>query len=82
MRGRRCRPPRPRNAPKIRPLIALALTLLLALPATANPALEAVVAENLDQIEKPSRRTVEPLVVQIAATGPEGLALLAAWSTC
>ncbi|WP_103173076.1 urea ABC transporter permease subunit UrtB [Paracoccus sp. SY] len=64
----------------IRPLIALALTLLLALPASANPALEAVVAENLDQIENPSRRTVEPLVAQIAATGPEGLALLAAWA--
>ncbi len=43
-------------------LIALLLTLLLALPAAANPALEAVVSENLDQIEKPSRRTVEPLV--------------------
>ncbi|WP_442952593.1 urea ABC transporter permease subunit UrtB [Paracoccus benzoatiresistens] len=64
----------------MRPLIALALTLLLAMPASANPALEAVIADNLDQIEKPSRRTVEPLVAQIAATGPEGLALLQAWS--
>lgn len=64
----------------IRPLIALVLTLLLALPAAANPALEAVIADNLDQIEKPSRRTVEPLVAQIAATGPEGLALLGAWA--
>ncbi len=63
-----------------RPLIAIALTLLLALPAAANPALEAVIAGNLDQIEKPSRRTVEPLVAQIAATGPEGLALLSAWA--
>lgn len=61
-------------------LIALLLTLLLALPAAANPALEAVVADNLDQIEKPSRRTVEPLVAEIAATGPEGLALLSAWA--
>ncbi|MCZ0960105.1 urea ABC transporter permease subunit UrtB [Paracoccus sp. EF6] len=50
------------------------------MPASANPALEAVIADNLDQIEKPSRRTVEPLVAQIAATGPEGLALLQAWS--
>nr|WP_229665001.1 urea ABC transporter permease subunit UrtB [Paracoccus acridae] len=50
------------------------------MPASANPALQAVVAENLDQIEKPSRRTVEPLVAQIAATGPEGLALLSAWA--
>ncbi|GHG12116.1 branched-chain amino acid ABC transporter permease [Paracoccus aerius] len=64
----------------IRPLIVLALALLLALPAAANPALEAVIAGNLDQIEKPSRRTVEPLVAQIAATGPEGLALLSAWA--
>ncbi|GGF52274.1 branched-chain amino acid ABC transporter permease [Paracoccus acridae] len=64
----------------IRSLLALALTLLLAMPASANPALQAVVAENLDQIEKPSRRTVEPLVAQIAATGPEGLALLSAWA--
>ncbi|WP_449045289.1 urea ABC transporter permease subunit UrtB [Paracoccus versutus] len=61
-------------------LIAILLTLLLALPAAANPALEAVVADNLDQIEKPSRRTVEPLVAEIAATGPEGLALLSAWA--
>lgn len=61
-------------------LIALLLTLLLALPAAANPALEAVVSDNLDQIEKPSRRTVEPLVAEIAATGPEGLALLSAWA--
>lgn len=64
----------------IRPLIALVLTLLLALPASANPALEAVVADNLDQIQKPSRKTVEPLVAEIAATGPEGLALLSAWA--
>ncbi|WP_370463829.1 urea ABC transporter permease subunit UrtB [Paracoccus acridae] len=64
----------------MRSLLALALTLLLAMPASANPALQAVVAENLDQIEKPSRRTVEPLVAQIAATGPEGLALLSAWA--
>ncbi len=64
----------------IRPLIALVLTLCLALPASANPALEAVIADNLDQIQKPSRKTVEPLVAEIAATGPEGLALLSAWA--
>ncbi|MEF9604398.1 hypothetical protein O4J55_19455, partial [Paracoccus sp. PXZ] len=57
-------------------LIALLLSLFLALPAAANPALEAVIADHLDQIERPSRRTVEPLVAQIAATGPEGLGLL------
>ena len=68
------------NAPMIRPLIVLVLTLCLALPAGANPALQAVIDANLDQIEKPSRRTVEPLVADIAATGPEGLALLSAWA--
>jgi urea transport system permease protein len=61
-------------------LIALLLSLFLALPAAANPALEAVIADNLDQIERPSRRTVEPVVARIAATGPEGLALLSAWA--
>ncbi|WP_081750488.1 urea ABC transporter permease subunit UrtB [Paracoccus pantotrophus] len=60
-------------------LIALLLSLFLALPAAANPALETVVADNLDQIQHPSRRTVEPVVARIAATGPEGLALLSAW---
>nr|WP_318272726.1 urea ABC transporter permease subunit UrtB [Paracoccus saliphilus] len=48
--------------------------------ALANPALDAVISDNLGQIEKPSRRSVQPLVEQIAATGPEGLALLRAWS--
>lgn len=64
-------------------LLALSLALtLLTLPhsAFANPALDAVIVDNLDQIEKPSRRTVEPLVAEIAATGPEGLALLSAWA--
>ena len=68
---------------KTRPLLAalLALSLLIpALPAGANPALQSVIADNLDQIEKPSRRTVGPLIDQIAATGPEGLALLEAWN--
>ncbi|RJK99483.1 urea ABC transporter permease subunit UrtB [Paracoccus aestuarii] len=63
----------------IAPLLA-ALLALLPLAATANPALDAVIAGNLDQIEQPSRRTVEPLVAEIAATGPEGLALLQAWA--
>lgn len=66
-----------------RPLIAclLALVLLIpTLPALANPALEGIIADHLDQIERPSRRTVEPLVTEIAATGPEGMALLRAWA--
>ncbi len=60
-------------------LLAPLLVLLLPLAALANPALEAVIAENIEEIEQPSRRTVEPLVAQLAATGPEGLALLQAW---
>ncbi|MFV0384917.1 urea ABC transporter permease subunit UrtB [Paracoccus sp. (in: a-proteobacteria)] len=49
-------------------------------PALANPQLETVITDHLDQIAKPSRRTVGPLVAEIAATGPEGLALLSAWA--
>ncbi|WP_442953535.1 urea ABC transporter permease subunit UrtB [Paracoccus sp. (in: a-proteobacteria)] len=52
----------------------------LAAPSAANPALETLISENIDQIDQPSRRTVEPLVASIAATGPEGLALLQAWA--
>lgn len=66
-----------------RPLIAALLAILLlipALPARANDALQAVVAQNMDQIAKPSRRTVGPLIDQIAATGPQGVALLTAWA--
>lgn len=62
-------------------LIALVLMLLVpALPAQANPELEALIAGNMDQIERPSRRTVGPLIEQIAATGPSGKAMLAAWT--
>lgn len=62
-------------------LIALVLMLLVpALPAQANPELEALIAGNMDQIERPSRRSVGPLIEQIAATGPEGKAMLAAWT--
>ncbi|MFC0201046.1 urea ABC transporter permease subunit UrtB [Paracoccus rhizosphaerae] len=61
-------------------LLACALALILPIPALANPALQAVVDGNIDQIERPSRLTVGPLVAEIAATGPEGLALLQAWA--
>ena len=61
-------------------VLPLLAALLLPLPTVANPALEAVIAENIDGLERPSRLTVEPLVAAIAATGPEGLALLQAWS--
>nr|WP_153010556.1 urea ABC transporter permease subunit UrtB [Falsirhodobacter sp. alg1] len=64
-----------------RALVACAVAYgLSALPALANPQLQSVIADNLDQIERPSRLTVEPLVSEIAATGPEGMALLTAWA--
>lgn len=66
-----------------RPLIGVAVALFMSmpgLPAQANPELQAVIANNIGQIEKPSRRTVEPLVAEIAATGAEGRALLSAWA--
>lgn len=61
-------------------LLACAIALMLPLSVAANPALQAVIDANLDRLERPSRLTVEPLVAQIAATGPEGLALLQAWA--
>jgi urea transport system permease protein len=60
-------------------LTAFAL-LMPAQPALANPELQTVISTNLEQIEKPSRLTVEPLVAEIAATGTEGIALLSAWA--
>lgn len=61
--------------------LTLALTCLtLARPAQASPEIQALITENIDQIERPSRRTIAPLIEQIAATGPDGLAMLAAWS--
>ena len=61
-------------------LLALSLALLMPLAAGANPALDALLRDNADQIRRPSRQTVGPLIDSIAATGPEGLALLQAWS--
>lgn len=62
-------------------VLTLVLTCLtLARPAQANPELQSLIADNVDQIERPSRRTISPLIEQIAATGPEGIAMLAAWS--
>lgn len=63
-------------------LVALAL-LALALPLSARAQdadLANVVAANRSQIEKPSRQTIEPVVAAIAASGPQGRALLQAWS--
>lgn len=61
--------------------VAILLVLLAsAIPAQANPELTALISDNLDQIERPSRRTIGPLIEQIAAAGPEGKAMLSAWS--
>lgn len=51
-----------------------------AAPAMANPQLEAIITENLGQIERPSRQTVGPLIAEISATGAEGRMMLAAWA--
>ena len=56
---------------RIRLIAALVVALLMPLAAMAQ-SLDAVVADSIDQIEKPSRRTVGPLVDRIAATGPQG----------
>ncbi|MDS9466577.1 urea ABC transporter permease subunit UrtB [Paracoccus sp. MBLB3053] len=63
-------------------LLALAfVALILPLAAQAQSQdLAAVITEYRDQIEKPSRQTVGPVVEAIAATGPQGAALLQAWS--
>ncbi|MGA0616697.1 urea ABC transporter permease subunit UrtB [Paracoccus sp. KR1-242] len=59
-------------------LALLALVLPLAARAQA-PDLAVVVASHRAQIEKPSRQSVGPVVEEIAATGPQGAALLQAW---
>ncbi|MCF3973121.1 hypothetical protein [Paracoccus salsus] len=58
-----------------RPLIGPAPALFLLLPgppATANEALQALLNDNPEQIGKPSRRMVGPLIAQIAAIGDAG----------
>ena len=61
-------------------LVLALLALVLPLSARAQTAdLAGVIAKYRDQIEKPSRQTVEPVVAAIAATGPHGTALLQAW---
>ncbi|MTH34687.1 urea ABC transporter permease subunit UrtB [Paracoccus limosus] len=61
-------------------LVLALLALVLPLSARAQTAdLAGVIAQYRDQIEKPSRQTVEPVVAAIAATGPQGAALLQAW---
>ncbi|WP_134678536.1 urea ABC transporter permease subunit UrtB [Paracoccus ravus] len=63
-------------------LLALAF-VALALPFVAHaqsPELGAVIAAHRAEIEKPSRGSVGPVVEAIAATGPQGAALLQAWA--
>ncbi len=52
--------------------------LLLAAPAWAQD-LGAVLDANRDQIEKPSRQTIGPVIADIAASGAGAVALLEAW---
>ncbi len=65
-------------------LILMALALIaLALPLSAQaqaPDLAAVVARYRDQIEKPSRQSIGPVVAAIAASGPQGAVVLQAWN--
>ena len=65
-------------------LVLAFLALVLPLSARAQapdlaPDLPAVIAQYLDQIEKPSRQTIAPVVAAIAGTGPQGATLLQAW---
>ncbi len=62
-------------------MLAFALmALVLPLSARAQDTdLAAVVLQYKDQIEKPSRQTIAPVVEAIAAAGPQGSALLQAW---
>ncbi|MBA4490682.1 urea ABC transporter permease subunit UrtB [Paracoccus sp. S1E-3] len=58
--------------------IFLCLLLIFALPAWAQD-LEAVLAANRAQIEKPSRQTIGPVIAEIAASGDGAVAFLEAW---
>ncbi|MFV0411554.1 MAG: urea ABC transporter permease subunit UrtB [Paracoccus sp. (in: a-proteobacteria)] len=58
--------------------IFLCLLLILAAPAFAQD-LGAVVEANRDQIAKPSRQTIGPVIAEIAASGEGAVAFLEAW---
>ncbi|MGA0543170.1 urea ABC transporter permease subunit UrtB [Neotabrizicola sp. VNH66] len=61
-------------------LLPLVLAVCLALPAQAQQALPDVLAEFGDQIAKPSRQTIGPVIDAIVDTGdPAAAALLQAW---
>ncbi|TAG21216.1 MAG: urea ABC transporter permease subunit UrtB [Rhodobacterales bacterium] len=60
-------------------LLVAAFSWLAPLPALAQEA-AAIVAENRDQIEKPSRQTIGPVIAALAASGdPMADDILAAW---
>jgi urea transport system permease protein len=61
-------------------LLVAALSWLAPLPAFAQEA-AAIVAENRDQIEKPSRQTIGPVIAALAASGdPMADDILSAWA--
>jgi urea transport system permease protein len=61
-------------------LLVAALYSLAPLPAVAQEA-AAIVAENRDQIEKPSRQTIGPVIAALAASGdPMADDILSAWA--
>ncbi|MTH76695.1 urea ABC transporter permease subunit UrtB [Paracoccus aestuariivivens] len=62
-------------------LVLAFVALVLPIHARAQTAdLAAVVSQYRDQIEKPSRQSIGPVVDEIAATGAQGAALLQAWN--
>ncbi len=59
--------------------LALCLSALFALPASAETAAE-IVARNAAAIEKPSRQTIGPVIAELAASGDaQAAAILEAW---
>ncbi len=61
-------------------LLVAALCWLAPLPALAQEA-AAIVAQNRDQIEKPSRQTIGPVIAELAASGdPMADDILSAWA--
>jgi urea transport system permease protein len=61
-------------------LLVAALSWLAPLPALSQEA-AAIVAENRDQIEKPSRQTIGPVIAALAASGdPMADDILSAWA--
>jgi len=61
-------------------LLSLVTLLLTALPSLAQTSVADILAANRDQIEKPSRQTIGPVIDALAASGdPAAAAVLSAW---